>query len=148
MPWLPAASAIRSGGTLDFTLSASPSPDLGRFSGLGQPCLLRGERLPAIGFISRAAPLQLAVGHSGARSRSASDQSVERPAGSSGTSRPAGGLTYALIRHLQRPVAHGRPPGREPSLLTLTGSAPGSYLLAHAVADDDRAVSFPQSCST
>ncbi len=127
LPWLP-ASAIRSGGTLTFTLSATPDATWGSAPSDSPPSF-GAQQLPAIGFSQPSGAIQLAVGapvtvRLGAGTVSAQPtkilwQVAPPPAGLAVT--PSTGTFDAELPTGVLPVA------TEP--VTLTASTPGSYVL-------------------
>ncbi len=127
MPWLP-ASAVRTGGTLTFTLSVTPDATWGSAPSDSPPSF-GAQQLPAVGFSQPSGGMQLAVGTPATLLLGAGTvdeqpakvlwQVASPPAGLTVT--PSTGTFSADL-----PTGVGPVP-TEP--LTLTASAPGSYVL-------------------
>jgi predicted alpha-1,2-mannosidase len=133
MPWLP-GSVLQSGGTLDFTLSASPDPTWASSPASAPPSFGTGD-LPAVGYSSPGGALAVAAGHPTAFELGivpaapvatsvawniASDPPGLQVSPSSGT--------LALRPPSSDPTACRRgPPATQ--ALTIAGAPPGSYLL-------------------
>jgi predicted alpha-1,2-mannosidase len=127
MPWLP-ASAIRTGGTLTFTLSATPDETWGSAPSASPPSF-GAKQLPAIGFSQPSGAVQLAVGTPitlllGAGTVSAQPAKVlwqVTPPTAGLTVTPSTGTFAADLPTGVLPVP------TEP--ITLSASTPGSYVL-------------------
>jgi predicted alpha-1,2-mannosidase len=127
MPWLP-ASAIHTGGTLTFTLSATPDTSWGSAPSESPPSF-GAHQLAAVGFSEPSGTLQLTAGTPGTLQLGAGTAGTEAtnvlwrvaspPAGLSVT--PSTGTFFADLPTGVLPVAS------EP--LTVTASTPGSYVL-------------------
>lgn len=126
-PWLP-ASVLRSGGTLDFALSASPSATWGAAAQDAFPSS-GSDRLPAVGFTTPSGATTLVAGSSGTVALGAA------PAGAGPTSvrwqvaSAPGGLRVTPTSgtlSLGRACTAG---SRADQTLTVGGSTPGTYPL-------------------
>jgi putative alpha-1,2-mannosidase len=137
-PWL-SASVLQSGGTLDFTLSASPDPAWASAPEASPPSFGAGQ-LPAVGYsfpsgamtvaAGQSAPLQLGVASAGPHATSVqwhvspSDLSGLQIAPSSGTVSLAGD-TVTLDPSSGVPLSC-RPASPATSALTVSGTAAGT----------------------
>ena len=146
LPWLP-ASILQSGGTLDFTLTASADPAWASSPTASPPSFGDGQ-LPAVGFSSpggaltiaagQSAPLELGVAPGVPHATSVawrvtpSDTSGLQVVPSSGTL-TLGGVTVSLNPSTGAPTAC-RPAAPATTALTVSGTAPGT----HAVTIDLR----------
>ncbi len=140
MPWLP-ASAIRTGGTLTFRLSATPNAAWGSAPTDSPPSFGTGQ-LPAVAYsqpsgstnvtVGSPSTIELGVAPAGSQSTAVHWQLTPPPAGLTVTP-SSGTLTVAAS-------SGGQPSVSQP--LALTASTPGSYAL-HFQVQTAQGVSLP-----
>ncbi len=124
LPWLP-ASVIKTGGTLDFTLSAQADPSWGADPAKAPPSYTAGQ-IPAVGYsvpsgalsapVGQPATLQLGADSSDGQSVTVDWHAAALPAGVSVTP-SSGTLTSSSCGD----------PSPAPQSLTVTAAVPGTY---------------------
>jgi hypothetical protein len=133
MPWLP-GSVLRSGGTLDFTLSESPDPAWGSSPRTSPPSFGTGD-LPAVGYTTPGGALTVTAGRSTAvelgvdpATPHATSVVWDTASDSSGLQVSPSSGTLALSAPSGDPTAC-RPPPPATQTLALSGTTAGSYVL-------------------
>jgi hypothetical protein len=133
MPWLP-ASVLQSGGTLDFTLSASPDPAWASSPASVPPSFGSGD-LPAVGYTSPGGALTMTAGQTTAVQLGVVPAAPEATSIAWNIASDPPGLqvspssgTLALQQPSGDP-ATCRPPPPATQTLTITGTPAGNYAL-------------------
>jgi hypothetical protein len=127
MPWLP-ASVIKTGGTLEFTLSSTPDPSWGTDPADALPSYT-ADQVPAVGYSVPSGVLALTAGQSatlqlGAASANGQAVTVDWHA----ASLPAG-VTVTPSSGTLTSSSCGQP-NPAPTSLRVTAGAPGTYPVA------------------